>query len=52
MITRAISVLLLLIGVSLIIRTALEGVGGGLGFLLGALFVLVGALRLYGSRVG
>lgn len=52
MITRALSVLLILLGVAVLIRTAVEGVGGGLGFLLGAFFVLAGALRLYGSRVG
>jgi hypothetical protein len=51
-ITRALSVLLLLLGVAVLIRTAVEGVGGGAGFLLGALLVLAGALRLYGSRVG
>jgi hypothetical protein len=40
----ALSVLLILIGVVLLVQTAL--VGGGIGYLIGALFVLGGALRL------
>src|SRR5204863_9438922 len=43
--TAAISVLLVVVGAVLIAETAL--VGGGIGFLFGALFVLAGALRLY-----
>jgi hypothetical protein len=43
--TASLSRLLVLLGVALIVETAL--VGGGLGFVLGALFVLAGALRLY-----
>lgn len=40
----ALSLLLVAIGVVLLVQTAI--VDGSLGYLLGALFVLVGALRL------
>ena len=43
--TVVLSTLLVLLGVVLIVETAL--VGGALGYLLGALFVLAGGLRLY-----
>jgi hypothetical protein len=43
--TAAVSGLLVVLGLVLIAETAL--VGGGLGFLFGALFVLAGGLRLY-----
>jgi hypothetical protein len=43
--TAVFSGLLLALGIALIVETAL--LGGGFGFLLGALFVLAGALRLY-----
>jgi hypothetical protein len=43
--TAALSALLVLLGVAIIVEAAF--VGGGVGFLLGALFVLAGALRLY-----
>jgi hypothetical protein len=49
MITRAFSVALVLLGIAILVRTAAEGVGGGLGLLLGALFVVAGSLRLYFS---
>lgn len=35
------------LGVALVVRTAAAGGGGGLGYLVGALFVLAGAARLY-----
>ena len=35
------------LGIAIVVRTVLEGVGGGLGFLLGGLLVLAGLLRLY-----
>ena len=35
------------IGIALVVRTALAGGGGGLGFLLGAMFVALGGGRLY-----
>jgi hypothetical protein len=47
---RALSVLLVALGLALFVRTAVEGVGGGLGFLLGALLVLAGVLRFSMSR--
>jgi hypothetical protein len=43
--TVFLSVVLVLLGLALIVETA--ALGGGLGFLLGALFVLAGGLRLY-----
>jgi hypothetical protein len=50
-ITKGLSALLIGLGVIVIVRTVAEGVGGGLGLLLGGLLVLAGALRLYVSRV-
>ena len=50
MITRIFGVLLVVLGTAVIVRTIVEGVGGGLGLLLGGLLVLAGALRLYLSR--
>ena len=50
MIARAFAVVLVALGIAVVVRTALEGVGGGLGLLLGALLVLAGALRFSMSR--
>ena len=50
MITRVFSVVLVILGAAVIARTFVEGVGGGVGLLLGALLVLAGSLRLYLSR--
>ncbi len=47
MITRFLSLLLLLLGLAVLVRTAAEGIGGGLGLLIGGLLVIVGSLRLY-----
>lgn len=47
MITRGLSILLILLGLAVLVRTLVEGVGGGVGLLLGTLLVLAGALRLY-----
>jgi hypothetical protein len=47
---RALAVLLIALGIGVLVRTVVEGVGGGLGLFLGALLVLAGALRLYLSR--
>ncbi len=47
-VTLALSALLFVLGLVLIVETAL--LGGGIGFLLGALFVVAGILRLYLSR--
>lgn len=46
--TSVLSGLLVLLGFVLLVETAL--LGGGVGFLLGALLVLAGGLRLYLSR--
>jgi hypothetical protein len=45
--TRVLSCLLVLLGLAVIVRTAAEGVGGGLGILLGGVLTVAGALRLY-----
>jgi hypothetical protein len=47
MIALAFSGLLVAIGVAIVVRTIVAGVGGGLGFVIGALFVLAGSLRIY-----
>jgi hypothetical protein len=49
-VTVVLAWLLVALGLIVIARTAIEGVGGGLGLLLGALLVLAGALRLYLQR--
>jgi hypothetical protein len=46
-ITYVLSGLLVVLGVVIVIQTLAAGVGGGLGLLIGALFILAGALRLY-----
>jgi hypothetical protein len=48
--TLVFSALLIVLGVALLVRTLVAGVGGGLGLLIGALFVLAGVLRLYLQR--
>jgi len=48
--TTAISVVLIALGLVAIARTVADGVGGGLGLLLGAMLVAAGALRLYLAR--
>jgi hypothetical protein len=40
------STVLVLLGIVLVVETTLLG-GGGLGYLLGAMFAFVGVLRLY-----
>jgi hypothetical protein len=45
--TLVLSGLLVLLGVAIIVRTIAAGVGGGLGLLIGALFILAGGLRVY-----
>ncbi|MGH3083576.1 MAG: hypothetical protein ACRDNP_05855 [Gaiellaceae bacterium] len=47
MLARILSVLMIALGIGIVVRTIVAGVGGGLGILLGALLVLAGALRLY-----
>jgi hypothetical protein len=47
-VTRVLSGLLVVLGVAMIVRTAVAGGGPlALGFVLGALLILAGALRLY-----
>ena len=43
--TIAISAVLVILGLVILVETAM--VGGGIGYLLGALFASAGALRLY-----
>ncbi|HWH54897.1 MAG TPA: hypothetical protein VFP24_07825 [Gaiellaceae bacterium] len=50
MIATVLSAVLIVLGLAIIVRTVAAGVGGGLGLLLGALFVLAGGLRLYLQR--
>ena len=50
MTTIVFSGLLVAIGVAIVIRTLAAGVGGGLGLLIGTLFVLAGGLRIYLQR--
>ena len=45
--TAAISVVLVLLGLAVIVRTVQAGVGGGLGLVMGGLLIAAGALRLY-----
>ncbi len=45
--TAVISVLLVVLGLAVIVRTVQAGVGGGLGLVIGAMLVAAGALRLY-----
>lgn len=47
MITRGLPILLIVLGLAVLVRTVVAGVGGGVGLLLGTLLVLAGALRLY-----
>jgi hypothetical protein len=49
-ITLVLSGVLAALGVAIVVRTLAAGVGGGLGLLLGALFILAGGLRLYLHR--
>jgi hypothetical protein len=47
MVARVLSVILIVLGIGLIVRTIAGGVGGGLGLFRGALLVVAGVLRLY-----
>ena len=42
---------LIALGIAIIVRTALEGVGGGLGFLMGGLLIAAAVLRIYFGRM-
>jgi hypothetical protein len=50
MTTLVLSGLLVAVGATILIRTVAAGVGGGLGLLIGILFVVAGGLRLYLQR--
>lgn len=50
MIAVVMSVLLIVLGAAIAARTVFEGVGGGAGLLIGALFVAAGAGRLFLAR--
>jgi hypothetical protein len=47
MITYVLSGLLVVLGVIIVVQTIAAGVGGGLGLLIGTLFILAGGARLY-----
>ena len=47
MITSLLSATIVALGIAIIVRTLAAGTGGGLGLLIGAVFVLAGAGRLY-----
>ena len=51
MITTLLSAALVALGLAIIVRTLTAGPGGGLGVLIGALFILAGGARLYLQRV-
>jgi hypothetical protein len=50
MIAVVLSGVLVVLGVAIIVRSIAAGVGGGLGLLLGVLFVIAGGARLYLHR--
>jgi hypothetical protein len=52
-VARILSVILIVLGIGVIVRTLAGGVGGGLGLFLGPLLIVAGVLRLYlSARVG
>jgi hypothetical protein len=50
-ITSALSVVIVALGVAIVARTLGAGTGGGFGLLVGALFILAGIARLYLQRL-
>lgn len=50
MTTTVFAGLFILLGLAIVVRTIASGLGGGLGLLLGAMFIVAGALRLYLQR--
>lgn len=50
MISLVLAAVVVLLGLVIIGRSLAEGVGGGMGLVLGALFVVAGAGRLYLAR--
>jgi hypothetical protein len=51
MITSILSGVIVVLGAAIIVRTFVDGIGGGLGLLIGALFIVAGGARLYLQRV-
>jgi hypothetical protein len=51
MITRVLSATLIVLGIAVVVRTLAEGIGGGVGLLVGALLVFVGSIRFYAAGV-
>jgi hypothetical protein len=51
-VTRALAVIVVLLGVAVVARTLAAGVGGGLGLVLGAVLVAAGVARLAAGRHG
>jgi hypothetical protein len=49
-ITFVLSGLLVALGAAIIVRTLAGGIGGGLGLLIGALFIFAGGARIYLQR--
>lgn len=47
---RALPLLVVALGLAVVVRTLLAGVGGGLGLLLGTLLIAAGAARFYLAR--
>jgi hypothetical protein len=46
-VSRVLAVVLIALGLAVVVRTVLAGVGGGVGLLLGTMLVMAGAARLY-----
>jgi hypothetical protein len=49
-VNRVLPLLVIALGIAVVVRTLIEGVGGGLGLLLGVLLIAAGAGRLYLAR--
>jgi hypothetical protein len=49
-ITFVLSGLLVALGAAIVVRTVAGGIGGGLGLLIGALFIFAGGARIYLQR--
>ena len=52
MIAAVLSGILVVLGIVVVVRSIAAGVGGGLGLLIGALFIVAGGARLYLQRRG
>jgi hypothetical protein len=52
MIAAVLSGTLVVLGAAIVVRSIAAGVGGGLGLLIGALFIVAGGARLYLQRRG